>query len=94
MMKGLTYLGYALLSLFFLTSCIFDDNPLEMELSVGDMLPQFSASTMNIFPKECDFTRNDSPVKFETKIAGIEYKAEFPSLADITIALTSAINLI
>lgn len=46
MMKGLTYLGYALLSLFFLSSCIFDDDPLEMELSVGDMLPQFSV-TMN-----------------------------------------------
>ena len=42
---------------------------------------------------EYDFTWNNSPVKFEAMIAGVEYKAEFPSLAALSMALTSAINL-
>lgn len=43
MMKRLIYLVCALLSV---SSCIFDDDPQEKELSVGDMLPEFSV-TMN-----------------------------------------------
>ncbi|MBR4978789.1 MAG: hypothetical protein IKY95_07545 [Bacteroidales bacterium] len=42
---------------------------------------------------EYDFTWNDSPVKFEAKIADVEYKAEFASLSELAMALTSAINL-
>ena len=42
---------------------------------------------------EYDFTWNDSPVKFETKIAGVEYKAEFTSLAALAAALGSPISM-
>lgn len=46
MIKRLTYLICIILSFLSMNSCIFDERPQEKELSVGDMLPEFSA-TMN-----------------------------------------------
>ena len=42
---------------------------------------------------EYDFGWNDSEVKFEAKIAGVEYKAEFASLATLAAALSSPVSM-
>lgn len=45
MMNGLKYLAYAVITVFCMNSCIYDD-PQQKELSVGDRIPDFSV-TMN-----------------------------------------------
>lgn len=42
---------------------------------------------------EYKFTWENTPVKFEAKIAGVEYKAEFTSLAALTSSLGSSIQM-
>ena len=42
---------------------------------------------------EYKFTWENTPVKFEAKIAGVEYKAEFTSLATLTSSLGSSIQM-